>query len=114
MKALVTGGGGFLGGRIVQKLHQRGDTVRSFTRTVYPWLSDLGVEQFSGDLSDVNAVSRAVAGCDVVFHVAAKAGVWGRYSDYYHTNTLATARDTALTSDKSPAICSTPRSHNHG
>ena len=90
MKALVTGGGGFLGGRIVQKLCQRGDTVRSLTRTVYPWLSDLGVEQFSGDLTDVNAVSRAVAGCDVVFHVAAKAGVWGRYSDYYHTNTVGT------------------------
>ena len=84
------GGGGFLGGRIVQKLRQRGDTVRSFTRTVYPWLNDLGVEQIQGDLSDVNAVSQAVAGCDVVFHVAAKAGVWGRYQDYYQTNTVGT------------------------
>ena len=48
MKALVTGGGGFLGGGIIRQLIERGDTVRSFTRTAYPWLTELGVEQING------------------------------------------------------------------
>src|SRR5947208_788789 len=92
MKALVTGGGGFLGGAVVRLLRQRGDAVRSFTRSAYPWLDELGVEQSLGDLADPDpdAVERAVAGCDIVFHVAAKAGVWGRYADFYSTNVTGT------------------------
>ncbi|MDA8412650.1 MAG: NAD-dependent epimerase/dehydratase family protein, partial [Desulfobacteraceae bacterium] len=38
MRALVTGGGGFLGSAIVRMLHERGDQVRSFSRSVYPAL----------------------------------------------------------------------------
>lgn len=90
MNAVVTGGGGFLGGAVVRLLRQRGDTVRSFTRSAYPWLDELGVEQSLGDLADPTAVERAVSGCDVVFHVAAKAGVWGRYSAYFDTNVTGT------------------------
>ncbi len=90
MKALVTGGGGFLGGAVVRLLRQRGDTVRSFTRSAYPWLDELGVEQSLGDLANPDALEQAVAGCDVVFHVAAKAGVWGRYADYFNTNVIGT------------------------
>src|SRR4051812_32535076 len=90
MKALVTGGGGFLGGAVVRLLRQRGDSVRSFTRSAYPWLDELGVEQSLGDLADLESVERAVSGCDVVFHVAAKAGVWGRYSDFFDTNVTGT------------------------
>ncbi|MFO0848172.1 MAG: NAD-dependent epimerase/dehydratase family protein [Gemmataceae bacterium] len=90
MNALVTGGGGFLGGAVVRKLLARGDTVRSFTRTAYPWLAELGVEQAHGDLTDADAVANAVAGCDVVFHVAAKAGVWGRPTDFFATNVTGT------------------------
>lgn len=90
MKALVTGGGGFLGWAVVRLLLQRGDAVRSLTRSAYPWLDELGVEQTLGDLADAEAVERAVQGCDIVFHTAAKAGVWGRYSDYYNTNVAGT------------------------
>lgn len=90
MKAVVTGGGGFLGGAIVRLLHRRALSVRSFTRTAYPWLDELGVEQVFGDLSDPASVEAAFAGCDIVFHVAAKAGVWGRYDDYFATNVTGT------------------------
>jgi 2-alkyl-3-oxoalkanoate reductase len=90
MKALVTGGGGFLGGAVVRLLQQRGDAVRSLTRSAYPWLDELGVEQSLGDLADPEAVERAVIGCDIVFHTAAKAGVWGRYADYFSTNVTGT------------------------
>lgn len=91
MKALVTGGGGFLGGAIVRKLIARGDAVRSLTRSHYPWLVELGVEQFAGDLTDLGQLIKAAEGCDVIFHVAAKAGVWGRKQDFIETNVTGTA-----------------------
>jgi nucleoside-diphosphate-sugar epimerase len=90
MKALVTGGGGFLGGGIARLLRERGDQVRSFSRGRYDLLESLTVEQISGDIADVNAVAAAAQGCDVVFHVAAKAGIAGRYEDFYRANVLGT------------------------
>ncbi len=90
MKALVTGGGGFLGGAVVRMLKARGDEVRSFSRSPYPDLEKLGVEHRQGDLADAEAVARAVEGCDTVFHVAARPGVSCRYDDYYRPNVLGT------------------------
>ena len=91
MKVLVTGGGGFLGGAVVRALVARGDVVRSLSRQTYPELAAQGVEQLQGDLADAAAVSRAVQGCEAVFHVAAKPGIWGEYADYYRTNVTGTA-----------------------
>jgi 2-alkyl-3-oxoalkanoate reductase len=90
MKALVTGGGGFLGGAIVRRLVARGDRVCSLARGHYAELEALGVVQHRGDVADADAVSQATAGCDVIFHVAAKAGIWGRYDDYYRANVVGT------------------------
>jgi nucleoside-diphosphate-sugar epimerase len=90
MKALVTGGGGFLGGAIVRQLLARRDEVRSFSRGDYPELRELGVEVCRGDLADKEAVASAAEGCDVVFHTAAKAGIWGPYQDYYRANVIGT------------------------
>ena len=90
MKALVTGGGGFLGGAIVRRLRVRGDEVRSFSRGDYPELRSFGVEVIRGDLADREAVVSAAHGCDIVFHVAAKAGVWGPHEDYYRANVIGT------------------------
>ncbi len=90
MKALVTGGGGFLGGVIVRMLRERGDQVRSFSRAEHPALSSCGVEQIRGDLGDKAAVTAAAKGCDVIFHVAAKAGIWGAYDAFYQSNVSGT------------------------
>lgn len=90
MIALVTGGGGFLGGAIVRRLRERGDAVRSFSRGRYPALDALGVPQVAGDIADAEAVAAAVKGCDVVFHVAARAGVAGRLADYHRANVVGT------------------------
>ncbi len=90
MKVLVTGGGGFLGTAIVARLRSRGDQVTSFSRGHYPQLDKLGCQQCQGDLSDREAVIQAVAGHEVVVHVAALAGVWGDESAFFRANVLGT------------------------
>lgn len=90
MTVLVTGGGGFLGGAIVEQLLARGETVRSMARHAYPALESRGVTCFQGNLADSNAVAMAVDGCDAVIHVAAKAGVWGDYDSYFQANVVGT------------------------
>ena len=90
MKALVTGGGGFLGGAIVRQLLARGDEVQSFSRGEHPELARLGVRQFRGELGDPAALLRAAQGCDILFHVAAKAGIWGPYEEFFRANVTGT------------------------
>lgn len=90
MNALVTGAGGFLGLYILEQLVARGDRVRAFCRGDYPELDRLGVETLSGDLCDREATVDACRGIDVVFHVAAVAGIGGPWKHYYEINTLGT------------------------
>lgn len=90
VKALVTGGGGFLGQYIVEQLIARGDSVRSLSRNRYPALDELGVEQVAGDLQDAGKVNQACRGVDTVFHVAAVAGIWGPWKKYFGINTQGT------------------------
>lgn len=90
MRALVTGGGGFLGGALARKLKERGDDVRVFGRGSYPELEAKGIDAARGDLADAAAVSAACDDRDVVFHVGAKVGLWGTYEDYFATNVTGT------------------------
>lgn len=89
-KILVTGGGGFLGKAIVKLLLEKKATVFSFSRHLYADLKEMGVDQIQGDLSNEASVDSAVKGMDMVFHVAAKAGIWGAYESYYDVNVLGT------------------------
>jgi nucleoside-diphosphate-sugar epimerase len=90
IRALVTGGGGFLGLYVVEQLVARGDNVRVLCRGQYARLNELGVECVTGDLRDAAAVARACAGIEVVFHVAAVSGIWGRWEHYHGINTIGT------------------------
>ena len=68
MKALVTGASGFLGGAVARALAGKGVAVRVLVRAgARPNLAD-PVEIVEGDLRDAEAVHRAAAGCDAVFH----------------------------------------------
>jgi nucleoside-diphosphate-sugar epimerase len=90
MHALVTGGGGFLGGYIVEALLARGDTVRSFGRGDYPQLSAQGVEVLRGDICDARAVAEACRTVDCVWHAAAMPGIGVRRRIYDEINRLGT------------------------
>lgn len=91
MKALVTGAGGFLGGAIARTLRDRGDEVRGFSRGSHPELAAYGIEHQRGDVAELDAVTDATRGVDVVFHTAAKVGAGDRYVDFYDTNVTGTA-----------------------
>lgn len=90
MRALVTGGAGFLGKAIVRRLLDRGDSVASLSRGHHPQLADWGVDVQRGDVADREAVLRAAEGCDVVLHVAARVGAWGPRAEYWRTNVTGT------------------------
>lgn len=90
MKALVTGGGGFLGLYIVEQLLDAGHEVRVFCRGKYATLDRLNVNVVNGDLQDRQAVATACEGMDCVFHVAAVPGVWGKWQNYHGPNTVGT------------------------
>lgn len=77
MKALVTGGAGFIGSHTVSALLRHGHNVRVLARrpqVVVPALKLLGVsnvEVVQGDVTDSRAVEEALTGCDAVIHCAA-------------------------------------------
>jgi 2-alkyl-3-oxoalkanoate reductase len=70
MQTLVTGAAGFLGLAVVRALAVRGDRVRALVRAPSEPLRALGAEVRIGDATDPVALRAAVAGVDVVFHLA--------------------------------------------
>ena len=98
MKALVTGGAGFIGSHLVEGLVRRGHAVRVFDNLSTGSLDNLApvqdaVEVVIGDLRDGEAVNRAVEGVEVVFHQAADPSVPRSIShprDCYDINVLGT------------------------
>lgn len=86
MRALITGGGGFLGSHIAGLLRARNDEVVVLGRRCYPQLERKGTRTIQADLRDGQAVARACEGMDCVFHVGALVGIWGKRCDYWSIN----------------------------
>src|SRR5688500_11733885 len=72
MRVLVTGGTGVVGKPAVDKLLERGHTVRLLSRNADrdARLWESGVEPFAGSVGDDESVRGAAAGCDAVLHIA--------------------------------------------
>lgn len=87
MNAVVTGGTGFLGGALLRTLLARGDRVRGLVRREHAaeQLRAWGAEPVIGDLTDPAGCDGLVAEGDVVFHVAARVDMSGRWEKFRRT-----------------------------
>lgn len=121
MKALVTGGAGFLGNAICRRLVAQGDQVISVSRGNYPELAAQGIEHHSLDLSQgEKQLVPLMRGVHVVFHCAARAGVIGSEESYLAPNVDGTqavfsaalqAQVQAFVHTSSPSVCFDGRDH---
>src|SRR2546427_2980542 len=93
MRAVVTGGAGFIGSHLIEALVARGDEVVCVERPGAPrrWLEGLDLSYRDSGLDDERALSAAFAGADVVFHLAGLTEA-RTPADFYAVNTEGTAR----------------------
>src|SRR5437867_2722353 len=93
MRAVVTGGAGFIGSHLIEALVARGDEVVCVERPGAPrrWLEGLDLSYRDSGLDDERALSAAFAGADVVFHLAGLTEARAP-RDFYAVNTEGTAR----------------------
>lgn len=92
MDAFVTGGSGFVGGTLVERLVERGDEVCGLARSdrSAEAVARRGATPVRGDLSAVDAMAEGMDGCDVVFHAAAKLDGWGGREAFERVNVRGT------------------------
>ncbi len=90
--AFVTGGSGFIGGKLIARLSRDGTAVRALARSdrSAAVVEALGAEAVRGDLADPDALSAGAAGCETVFHLAAHLGAWGKREDFVRDNVTGT------------------------
>jgi nucleoside-diphosphate-sugar epimerase len=90
--AFVTGGSGFIGGALIERLRAEGWTVRALARsdTAAARVGELGAEPVRGDLEDRRALEEGAAGCEVAFHCAAKVDDWGEPEEFERLNVFGT------------------------
>jgi nucleoside-diphosphate-sugar epimerase len=86
--AFVTGGSGFIGGRLIERLRADGYSVRALARSTAAAerVSARGAEPVQGELADVAAMRAGAEGCELAFHAAATLGDWGKREDFERGN----------------------------
>jgi nucleoside-diphosphate-sugar epimerase len=90
--AFVTGGSGFIGGRLVERLVSEGRPVRALARSgaSAERVAALGAEPVRGDIGDRASLAGAATGAGVAFHLAAHLGEWGPWADFERGNVEGT------------------------
>jgi nucleoside-diphosphate-sugar epimerase len=86
--AFVTGGSGFVGGRLIERLVADGWQVRALARSpeAKAQVIALGAIAVEGDMSDRDALRAKIEGSDIVFHLAAMFKLWGNRKDFDAVN----------------------------
>jgi nucleoside-diphosphate-sugar epimerase len=90
--AFVTGGSGFIGGRLLRRLADGGCRVRALARsdTSAAAVERLGAEAVRGDLADRESMAAGAASCEAAFHLAAHLGQWGTRAEFVAGNVTGT------------------------
>ena len=90
--AFVTGGSGFVGGALIERLRREGWDVRALARSdrAAERVRSLGAEPVMGDLDDRDSLRAGAEGCEVAFHAAAKVEDWGDPADFERLNVRGT------------------------
>jgi nucleoside-diphosphate-sugar epimerase len=101
--AFVTGGSGFIGGALIERLRREGWDVRALARSerAAERVRELGAEPVSGDLDDRDSQRAGAEGCDLAFHAAAKVEDWGDPADFERLNVRGTQNVIAACRDAS-------------
>ncbi len=88
MRALVTGGTGFIGSHLVDELLSQNYQVQVLRRptSTMTYLEGKDVMVSVGDLSDATSLLSATKDVDVVFHVAALPRDWGTRKEFFEVN----------------------------
>jgi nucleoside-diphosphate-sugar epimerase len=92
--AFVTGGSGFIGGALIERLRREGWEVRALARSVgaAAKIRERGAEPVAGELGDLGALDAESVACDVCFHAAAKVEDWGDPAEFERLNVGGTAK----------------------
>jgi nucleoside-diphosphate-sugar epimerase len=87
-RAFVTGGSGFVGGRLIAALRARGGEVRALARSdaAARTVEAAGATAVRGDLDSKDALEAGMRGCDVAFHAAAHVADHGPLADFIRIN----------------------------
>ncbi len=105
--AVVTGGTGFIGGRLIAQLLASGVAVRAIVRPASAdKLTNRGVEVVAADLEDPSAIAKTIRGVDVVFHLAGATRAIDRQTlwDVNESGTDCIARACAAAPDAPPTL----------
>jgi nucleoside-diphosphate-sugar epimerase len=88
----LTGGSGFIGGRLIERLRADGHSVRALVRSqaAAERVVARGAEPVHGELADAAAMRVGAEGCELAFHAAATLGDWGRREDFERGNVEGT------------------------
>ena len=86
MKVLVTGGSGFIGSHVVDKLKDKGIEVRVYDGVMPTFRKD--IEFYQGSILDITGLGFAMCGVDAVMHLAAIADVKDVYNDPYYSENI--------------------------